>query len=105
MLDIAIERLKAKSPETRIFQIQDAKKALGAACEALNLPHFTQRNLRAMLIKRLWKSGVDVQLIAKWQGHNDNGKLIIATYTKVFSSTDDEYQKSELAKAAAYLPV
>ena len=57
-----------------------------------------------MLIKRLWKAGVDIKLIALWQGHQDGGKLIISTYTEVFSSGDDEYKAAQLSKAAAYIP-
>ncbi|MEO6754646.1 MAG: hypothetical protein ABIP85_22950, partial [Chthoniobacteraceae bacterium] len=64
-------------------------------------PHFTQRNLRAMRIKRLWEQGVDVKVIAQWQGHSDGGKLILTTYTEVFGSNSESYERAQLAKAAA----
>jgi integrase len=86
------------TPETKVFKILDARKALAAACVRLKFHKFTQRNIRAALIRRLWQSGVDIKLISKWQGHQDGGKLILNTYTEVFGANDDEYIKSELAK-------
>lgn len=53
------------SPDTRVFRIKDAKKALRTGCVTLRLPRFSQRNMRQCLIMRLWKSGVDEKLIAK----------------------------------------
>lgn len=105
-----LERLKAEagrkvSPRDCVFKIKDAKHALNGACERLDLPHFTQRNLRQCLIMRLWKSGVDKKLIAKWQGHQDGGELILSTYTEVFGADDAEYEKQQLAKLAAPLNV
>ena len=84
--------------ETKVFKIQDAKKSLSAACVRLEYPKFTQRNIRACLIRRLWQSKVDVKLISKWQGHQDGGRLIMNTYTEVFGANDDDYIKAELAK-------
>jgi hypothetical protein len=46
----------------------------------------------------LWRAGIDVKLIAKWQGHQDGGKLILDTYTEVFGARDDSYVEQELAK-------
>ena len=86
------------APSTNVFKIKDAKKALAAACKRLVFHQFTQRNIRASLIRRLWQSAVDIKLISKWQGHQDGGKLILNTYTEVFGANDDEYIKAELAK-------
>ncbi len=86
------------APGANVFKIKDAKKALAAACKRLGFYQFTQRNIRACLIRRLWQSKVDVKLIAKWQGHQDGGKLILNTYTEVFGADDDEYINAELAK-------
>ncbi len=44
--------------------------------------------------------GVDKKLIAKWQGHQDGGKLIMDTYTEAFGSDDERYEAQELAKIA-----
>jgi len=41
---------------------------------------------------------VDKKLIAKWQGHQDGGQLIMDTYTEVFGSDDAEYEQQQLAK-------
>jgi len=67
----------------RIFKIADAKKALSGACHRLQLPPFTQRSLRRMFITRAIERGVDVKVIAEWQGHKDGGKLILQTYSYV----------------------
>jgi integrase len=100
-----MERLQAKAgsgatPPALVFKIKDAKRALSGACERLGLPHFSQRNLRQCLIMRLWKLGVDKKLIAKWQGHQDGGQLILDTYTEVFGADDAEYERLQLAKLA-----
>lgn len=88
-------------PTGPIFAIDDVGKALESACKRAGLPHFTQRSLRAFLIGHLWKAGVDVKLIALWQGHRDGGKLIMDTYTEVFGSNDESYAQTQLAKAGA----
>lgn len=86
------------SPNTRVLKIKDAKKALARACTVLGLPHYSQRNIRQCLIMRLWKAGIDKKLIAKWQGHQDGGELILGTYTEVFGSDDDSYERQQLGK-------
>lgn len=103
-LEPFLERMRSKrdagKKDSLVFQIKDAKKALKAACERLELPHFSQRAIRRVLIRKLWKADVDIKLIAKWQGHSDGGKLILDTYTDAFSSDDDDYERLELAKIA-----
>ncbi|HEX8294803.1 MAG TPA: tyrosine-type recombinase/integrase [Chthoniobacteraceae bacterium] len=89
------------NPRGPVFKVKNVKKALRGATERLGLPHFTQRNLRAMRIKRLWEQGVDVKVIAAWQGHSDGGKLIMGTYTEVFGSNAESYERAQLAKAGA----
>jgi len=42
-----------------------------------------------------------VKVIAQWQGHSDGGKLIMTTYTEVFGSNAESYERAQLAKAAA----
>ena len=37
----------------------------------------------------------------QWQGHSDGGKLILTTYTEVFGSNTESYERAQLAKAAA----
>ena len=36
-----------------------------------------------MFITRAIERGVDVKVIAEWQGHRDGGKLILETYSHV----------------------
>jgi site-specific recombinase XerD len=36
-----------------------------------------------MFITRAIERGVDVKVIAEWQGHKDGGKLILQTYSHV----------------------
>ena len=100
-----LERLRrgrgAMFLNSRVFKIKDAKKALTNACKRLGFPHFSQRNLRQSLIRRLWRAGVDYKLISKWQGHRDGGQLILDTYTEVFGDDDGDYEKQQLAKLGA----
>ena len=105
-----LERMKKQrggrvSASVLVFKIKDAKKALSAACRRLDLPPFSQRNLRQHLIMRLWKAGVDKKLIARWQGHQDGGQLIMDTYTEVFGGDDAEYERGQLAKLVGALAV
>ena len=72
-----------KEHDHRLFRIDDARKALGSACRRLKFPHFSQRSLRRMFITRAIERGVDVKVIAQWQGHTDGGKLILDTYSHV----------------------
>jgi integrase len=79
-----LERLcEGKAHDERIFKLNNAKKALSSACKRLRFPSFTQRSLRRMFITRAIERGVDVKVIAEWQGHKDGGKLILDTYSHV----------------------
>jgi integrase len=92
-----IERREFQNDE-RVFIIDNARKALTNACERLDLPAFTQRNLRQMFIVEAYRAGVDVKTIAKWQGHQDGGKLIMDTYTEAFGADQREFEKKQLMK-------
>jgi integrase len=79
-----LEKLcKEKSNGDYVFKLRDGKKALAGACRRLNLPPFTQRALRRMFVTHAIERGVDVKVIAEWQGHKDGGKLILSTYSHV----------------------
>jgi integrase len=79
-----LERLcEGKAHDSRLFKISDAKKALAGACQRLGYPPFSQRSLRRMFITRAIERGIDVKVIAEWQGHRDGGKLILDTYSHV----------------------
>src|SRR5262249_10091792 len=65
----------------RVFKIDNAKKAISSACNRLKLPAFSHRSFRRMFITRAIEKGIDVKVIAEWQGHRDGGKLILDTYS------------------------
>jgi integrase len=79
-----VEKLcKGKAHNHRLFTINEAKKSLRNACKRLGFPQFTHRSLRRMFITRGIEKGIDVKVIAEWQGHRDGGKLILQTYSHV----------------------
>jgi integrase len=89
-----IEKLcVGKKPHERLFSILESRKALENASKRLGfvrelpdsslVPQFTHRSLRRMFITRAIDRGVDVKVIAQWQGHQDGGKLILQTYSHV----------------------
>jgi integrase len=79
-----LEKLCAgKGHGDRLFKHDDAAKALANACKRLNLPAYSHRALRRMFITRAIEKGVDVKVIAEWQGHKDGGKLILQTYSHI----------------------
>jgi integrase len=69
--------------DDRVFKIKNAKRAIAAACNRLGFPAFSHRSFRRMFITRAIERGVDVKVIAEWQGHRDGGKLILETYSHV----------------------
>ena len=77
----------------RVFRVLDAKNALLAACRRLGLPAYSQRAFRRMFITRALERGVDVKVIAQWQGHRDGGKLILDTYSHVRPAHSDAMAK------------
>jgi integrase len=79
-----VEKLcKGKAHNAHLFSINEARKALANCCKRLGFPSFTHRSLRRMFITRAIERGVDVKVIAEWQGHRDGGKLILQTYSHV----------------------
>jgi integrase len=74
---------RGKQHNVRLFPIGNAKKALAAACNRLGLPAFSQRSLRRMFCSKAIELGVDVKVVAEWQGHRDGGALILKTYSHV----------------------
>ena len=81
-----LERLQSNRTgdlNERVFAIRDAKKAISGACRRLGLPPYSHRSFRRMFISRAIEKGIDVKVIAEWQGHRDGGKLILDTYSHV----------------------
>ena len=50
-------------------------------------------SLRRMFITRCIEKGIDVKVIAQWQGHQDGGKLILGTYSHVRNVHAEEMAK------------
>lgn len=80
LLDLLKARGKIQN-DKNVFAIENPKKALGAACQRLKLPHFSTRALRRCFITRAVELGVDFKTISSWQGHVDGGVLIARTYS------------------------
>src|SRR5438874_11759729 len=80
---LLLRRRRDDVPNERVFAIDNAKKAIANACRRLNLPQYTHLSFRRMFITRAIERGVDVKVIAGWQGHKDGGKLILDTYSHV----------------------
>jgi integrase len=69
--------------DTKVFSLSDAKVGLSNACKRLKLPNYSSRAFRRMFITTAIERGVDVKVVAQWQGHRDGGKLILDTYSHV----------------------
>ena len=81
---LLVEKLcQGKKPSERLFKISQARAALRNACRRLDFPRYSHRSLRRCFITRAIELGVDVKVIATWQGHRDGGKLILDTYSHV----------------------
>jgi integrase len=88
-----------------LFSIQTPKQALYNACARLKLPAYSPIDFRKARITWMLRNGVPAEMIAKWQGHRDNGMLIRKTYSWVISEADNAYEKEQLAKIAPKQPV
>ncbi|MGJ8643345.1 MAG: tyrosine-type recombinase/integrase [Luteolibacter sp.] len=91
-----LECRKAKrktNPKDLVFKFHTARKALSTACEKLGYKHFDHRAFRRMFITNAIEKGIDVKVIAEWQGHVDGGKLILDTYSHVRRPHFDEMAK------------
>jgi len=95
------ERGKDRTPTADVFKVKNPKKALEAACNRLELPDYTARAFRRMFITRCIELGIDVQSIAKWQGHRDGGVLILKTYGSVGQKHQDEMARRLVAHSEA----
>jgi integrase len=80
---LAEKLCKGKKHNQPLFKQNAAERALRNACKRLELPQYSHRSFRRMFITRAIERGVDVKVIAEWQGHRDGGKLILQTYSHV----------------------
>jgi integrase len=86
---LLLRRRRDDAPNERVFKIDNAKKAIANACRRLNLPQYSHLSFRRMFITCAIERGVDVKVIAEWQGHKDGGKLILDTYSHVNRAHSD----------------
>ena len=71
----AMEQMDGHEPikMSKIFSISNPRGALTSACKRLNLPKYICRSMRRMFITSAIERGVDVKVIAQWQGDKDGG--------------------------------
>jgi len=82
-----------------LFKIKSVpKKALATACRSLGYPNFTPRSLRKMRITDLLRKNVNYQIVAKWQGHQDGGILILKTYSNILSESNESFESTQISK-------
>jgi integrase len=97
-----LKKLAAKSPNRnpsdKLFRVRSMKKALHNACTRLGFPAYSPRDLRKARIVWCLRKGVPIEIIAKWQGHSDNGVLIRRTYANVIDEGARHYEVEQLAK-------
>ena len=82
-----IEHLKKSKEDghclnTPLFKEMNFNEIFSDGCKRCSLPRYSPRSFRKMYISRLYIKGVPVNLIAKWQGHSDQGQLILKTYAR-----------------------
>src|SRR5207248_5779995 len=66
---LLLRRRRDDAPNERVFAINKANQAIANACRRLNLPKYSHLSFRRMFITRAIERGVDVKVIAEWQGH------------------------------------
>ena len=81
-----------------MFSILSPKQALYNACRRLGLESYSPIDFRKARIVWMLRRGVPVEMLAKWQGHKDNGVLIRKTYAWVISEVDNAFENEQLAK-------
>ncbi len=95
-----MERAKY-APDAPLFSIKDAKAAVANACKRLKFPHFSQRSFRRMFVTEALRRGVNVKVIADFQGHRDGGRLILQTYSDVIGEKERAEAGAKIAAAFA----
>ncbi len=83
----------APASDAKVFSVRDAKKAIESACTRLGVARYSSRSFRRLFITTAIERGVDVKVIAAWQGHRDGGKLILDTYSHVRPAHSEQMAK------------
>ena len=81
------------APDAKVFSVRDAKVAIASACKRLGLARYSSRSFRRLFVTTAIERGVDVKVIAAWQGHRDGGKLILDTYSHVRPAHSEQMAK------------
>jgi integrase len=92
----------APASTTKVFEVKDPKKAIEAACVRLGfvrrkddreVARYSSRSMRRLFITTALERGVDVAVVAGWQGHRDGGRLILTTYNHTRQEHGDRLAK------------
>ncbi len=51
------------APNTKVFTVRDAKKAIESACNRLKFPRYSSRSFRRLFITTAIERGVDVKVV------------------------------------------
>ena len=95
---LMIELKKKASNNEYVFNIKSVKQCITNACKRLEYKSYSPRDLRKARIVSFIQAGILPKTIASWQGHVDNGVLIMKTYSNVLDSGKKAFEQSELAK-------
>jgi integrase len=99
-LKVLLNRLKKHGrliPGGQVFSIRSPHEALNAACARLGMPKYSARSLRRAFIVHALERGCDPRLIAAWQGHSDNGALLLKTYSRFINQDHSRRMASLLS--------
>jgi len=72
-----------KRHHERLFEIDQARRALRNACKRLGYPMYSHRALRRCFIVRCLELGIDAKTVSEFQGHVDGGVLVMQVYSHV----------------------
>src|SRR5437868_6207096 len=64
----------------KVFLVNEAQKAIDAACKKLKMARITHHDLRHLFATICIESGVDIPTVSRWLGHKDGGALAMKTY-------------------------
>jgi integrase len=77
-----LDRFKAEgriAAGKNLFDYSNPREALTLACQRLGCSHYSPRSFRRAFIIRALEKGVDVRVVASWQGHRD-AVLVLRVY-------------------------
>ena len=69
-----------EAPETPLFLVNEAQKAMDRAAKAVGMERITHHDLRHLFATTAIESGVDIPTVSRWLGHKDGGVLAMKTY-------------------------